>query len=221
MEHVAFFIIAGLVFFALLQYSRKLEKDRSNNISKIASSMGFKFEAKPEKGYHTQYSHFQLFSEGHTKKVKNLMFRRSQNSQKTIFGYQYTTSSGKNSTIHRYTVVSIKDPEYVFPDFDLRPEHIFHKIGKVFGYQDINFDTHVGFSKKYLLQGSNEVAIRKLFNPELLNYLEAAEKICVEARDKQIIFYRPYKRLAPEEIDPFYQQAKKCYQVLCQAINRQ
>jgi len=49
------------------------------------------------------------------------------------------------------------------PFFELKPENTFHKIGQVFGYQDIDFEAFPNFSKGYLLRG--------LMNQKFVNYL--------------------------------------------------
>ncbi|MEC9473853.1 MAG: hypothetical protein VX584_04130, partial [Actinomycetota bacterium] len=58
------------------------------------------------------------------------------------------------------------------PTFVIRPENLFHKIGSTFGYQDIDFDAHPTFSKRYLLRGPDEEAIRNTFTDEFLSSYE-------------------------------------------------
>ena len=92
------------------------------------------------------------------------------------------------------------------PQFALRPEHLFHKIGQVMGYQDIDFDSHPEFSKRYLLRGADEEAVRRAFGSGVLSYFEQQTKISCEADRGQLIFYRPRKRVAAEEVDGFVKE---------------
>ena len=81
----------------------------------------------------------------------------------TLAEYSYVISSGKSNHTVRQTVVAFTEGNTGLPDFDLSPENIFHKIGGAFGYQDIDFERFEEFSKRYLLRGKDEEAIRKTF----------------------------------------------------------
>jgi hypothetical protein len=64
-------------------------------------------------------------------------------------------------------VISFQSSLLSLPEFELRSENMFHKIGKAFGCQDINFESHPEFSKRYLLRGADEEAVRTFFTPEM------------------------------------------------------
>ena len=92
------------------------------------------------------------------------------------------------------------------PQFTLRPEHVFHKIGQVFGYQDIDFDSHPEFSKRYLLKGENEESVRWLFGDDALSFYESDRTLSTEAAGRQLIHYRSGKRVNSEQIQEFITQ---------------
>ena len=89
------------------------------------------------------------------------------------------------------------------PSFTLRPENLFHKIGQVFGYQDIDFDSHPEFSKRYLLKAENESDVRHAFGTDVLSFYESDQKLSTEAAGRQLIHYRAAKRVPPNEIAEF------------------
>jgi hypothetical protein len=105
-------------------------------------------------------------------------------------------------------VLSIEGSKLNFPKFELEPENTFHKIGQVFGYQDIDFESFPIFSKKYLLRGNDEAKIRELFTPEVIKFFERNQNIHIEAQGNTLIFYRPSKRCKPDEIKGFYQDGQ-------------
>ena len=220
MSQLVLFGIFIVVIIVMVKYAKKMEQQRSESLAQVAKQLGYQFESMPSNGHYESYRHFQLFTTGRSRKTKNLISNHAVDKKTEIFGYQYTTSNGKNSSTHRHSVVSFTDPDYKFPDFDMRPEHIFHRIGGVFGYQDIDFDSHPEFSKKYLLQGRKETTIRKLFTPELMKFLEKSEALCLEARGNTVIIYQQYKQLRPEEILKFYQDAQIAYKQFCLALGR-
>lgn len=220
MSQFIIILVFIVVIVAIIKYAKKMEKERSESIERIAQNMGFQFESNPTVDYLKKYSNFQLFNSGHSKKIRNLMFidgisTSAATEKKEIFGYQYRTGNGKHSSTYMFTIVSFRFSEHKFTDFDLRPEHIFHKIGGVFGYQDIDIDSDPEFSKIYLLQGRNEKAIRNIFTPKICEILVEQKPLCIESRDNTMIFYQQYNRLAPEEIHPFYDEARKIYDEFC------
>ncbi len=92
------------------------------------------------------------------------------------------------------------------PNFTLRPENLFHKIGQVFGYQDIDFEAHPEFSKRYLLRAENESEVRRTFSTDVLSFYESDQKLSTEAAARQLIHYRAAKRVPPDEIAEFIKQ---------------
>ena len=73
------------------------------------------------------------------------------------FDYRYTTGSGKNSHTYRQTVVFFRSPEVDLPQFELKPQSFLHGIGKLFGYQDIDF----AFPSEVLKKRSSCAGARK------------------------------------------------------------
>ncbi|MCK4820866.1 hypothetical protein KA005_34185, partial [bacterium] len=140
----------------------------------------------------------------------NVLERGDSDGRITIFDYKYTVGSGKSSHTYKQTVVYFQSDDLALPDFALRPERIFHKIGSVFGYQDIDFETSPEFSRHYLLRGVNETAIRNLFGMDVLAYFERekSKKMCVEGNDKHLIYYKSGKLIKPEDIRIELEEAK-------------
>lgn len=88
----------------------------------------------------------------------------------------------------------------IIPAFTLEKEQIFDKLVQRIVWQDINFETHPEFSKRYLLKGEDKDAIRAYFNKSLLDYLENNLGYHIESNKKGLLFYVDKKQLTPEEI---------------------
>ena len=104
------------------------------------------------------------------------------------------------------------------PQFALRPEYLFDKIGSALGYQDIDIDfesdrTGVEFSKKYLLQGKDEQKVRELFTPEVLGFFGGQYGVSTEGGGDQLIFYRLGKRIKPEDVRPFIEEGLEVFRL--------
>ena len=108
-------------------------------------------------------------------------------------------------------MISFQSSNLCLPEFELRPEHFFHKIGQALGYSDIDFETHPEFSRRYLLRGPDEAAIRDFFQPELLSFFESNQGVSLEASGDRLIYYRARKRIKPEEVRAFMEEGFRVY----------
>lgn len=200
--YILIFFIGSLIF------TYFYEKKRSEALELIAQSLGFSFSKSGRETTKSMHESFDLFSKGHSRKLRNEIWGNNKKNRVSIFGYSYSQSNGNNSTTYSQTVLSIENCELNFPKFELKPENTLHKIGQVFGYQDIDFESFPVFSKEYLLRGNDEVKIRALFTPEVISFFETNQNIHIEAHRNTIIFYKPSKRCKPDEIKEFYQQGQ-------------
>jgi hypothetical protein len=194
-------LIVAAVFFAWLH-----EKKRRARLKEIADSLGFSYQEKDNDFLRTKLDQFHLFSQGHSRKIYNIMKGTVSDAEITIMDYRYTTGAGKHSTTFRQTVILFDSGDMQLPSFALRPENVFHKIGAVFGYQDIDFESNPGFSKKYLLRGLNEDAVRRTFDYEILSYCEQRKNLCLEGSGNKLIYYKIGKRIKPGGIKSFLDQ---------------
>ena len=181
------------------------EKKRTAALFDVATRMGFTFEPKVSNDEAATLGSFHLFKLGRNRKGKNLMRGKAQGADAVVLDYQYTTGSGKSSHTHVQTVVLFPaiGVEARLPDFTLAPEHWWTKIGEVFGYQDINFESNEEFSKQYLLRGPDESAIRGAFGPNVLGFFAQNQGWSVESSGGSLAVYRAEKRPTPEEMQPF------------------
>jgi len=201
--YILIFIVGSFIF------TYVYEKKRTEALELIAKSLGFSFSKSGREKTKLSHENFELFSMGDKRKIKNEIWGNNNKNKVSIFGYSYRTgSSEENSSTSNQTVLSIEDSELNLPKFELKPENAFHKIGQVFGYQDIDFESFPVFSNKYLLRGSDEVKIRELFTPAVIKYFEKNQNIHIEAQGNTLIFYKPSKRSKPDEIERFYQEGR-------------
>ena len=211
MKEELIFTIIGIVipiFFVglfILIFWRKGKK-RTEQFALISAELKPNFFPKGSPSLLERLKPFHLFSQGWSRKIKNLMEGEANKVELAIFDYQYTTHGGQHPQTHRQSLLFIRSPKLNLPDFSLRPENVFHKIGSAFGDKDIDFETHPIFSKSYLLRGDNEAAIRGLFNNELLNFIQSQQKISIEGSGDQLIYYRHRNRVKPEEVESFMEE---------------
>lgn len=209
-------VICGLILLVVLIIIavRRYEQKRTDELQAAAQGMALSFTKKPGDDLLPSLNRFPLFSQGHSRRAINVMQGQADETNITLFDYRYTIGGGKQQHTHHQTVVVLKSAALNLPDFSLKPQHIFHNIGKVFGYQDIDFDSHPLFSEKYLLRASNEKAIRNLFSPKVLEYFEARPGLSTEAGLDELVFFRASKRAKPEDLPQLLKDSFHVYTLL-------
>ena len=206
--------LVGLIVFGV----HKFEKARTEQFQAVSDQLGLQFHPQGDPEVQNSIGHLRLFNQGHSRKTKNMICGQTEDIDLAIFGYRYTTGGGKNQQTHQQTVISFLSPHLSLPEFELRPENLFHKIGQAFGYEDVNFDSHPLFSKRYLLRGPNEAAVRDFFTPELIEFFEGQAGVSVEASNNRLIYYRSRKRIKPAEVRSFMEEGFRIYGLLEQPL---
>ena len=200
---LGFMALFGLIIFLAFFF----EKRRREALQQAAQSIGFSFAGKPAGNELPQLANLNLFNQGHSRKLYNLMQGSRSSFSVAVFDYKYTIGGGKNSHTYNQTVVYVKLASSL-PKFYLGPENFLHRIGDLFGFKDIDFDDYPNFSNNYLLKGDNEAAVRALFKPEIITFFENQQKgIVLEAEGNNLIFYRLSFRISANQINSTIDEA--------------
>jgi hypothetical protein len=213
MNPLFFFAGVGAFIVTAVLLSWLYEKKRTHAMKALAGSLKFTFSAR-DNAILQRMRPFHLFSQGHSQKATNIMEGCANDIDVVIMDYQYTTGSGKSSHMWMQTVIVFRSPLLRLPAFALRPETLFHKLGEVFGYQDIDFPAHPSFSKRYLLQGSDEDAVRALFSDALLSHYGQSKGLSTEGDGSRFIFFRTSKRVPPKGITAFLKEGFALFALL-------
>src|ERR1043165_8940769 len=193
---VVFLFIFVLVYF----YNKKKERERMHAMQGVAGQLRWNFAADAPMNMIAGLENFHLFNQGHSKQIKNFMYGEANGVKAAVFDYIYVVGSGKNRTPHYKTVTYVEPANLRVPYFSLRPEGFFTKVLSAFGFQDIDFGQRPEFSKKYLLRGQDEMAIRQTFNDQLLSFFETYQGTSVDAGNNQLFVFRTNYRCQPQEV---------------------
>jgi hypothetical protein len=202
--------VAAIIIYIIWYYNKK----RSTDLKLLAESMNFTYSQKGDKSLMDSLSEFHLFSQGYSRRISNVLTGKFNLIPVTVVDYKFTTGGGKSSHTWYQTVLVIESDKLQLPRFVLRPENIFDKIGSIFGKKDINFETAPVFSKRYLLRGDNEEAIRSLFNARVLEYFKQHLGVSAEGDRVKLIYYRTSKRVSPDKIQGFLQEGYDVFTLL-------
>ena len=189
---------------------------REKEMAEIAHRLGMQFVAEEEWSLVERLDDFYLFKRGGRKRILNMMMRKDPllHEELYVFDYQYTISTGKSAHTYRQTVFFIKSRQLALPEFLMKPESIFHKIGAYLGMQDIDFEEHPEFSNQYLLQSEDETRTRSMMKPEVARFFTVNRDWSMEGIGYYLILYKNNKLLPSNVIRDFYQKGLQLYEWL-------
>ena len=210
------FVLFIALFATAIVISIVLDRKRTEAIKQLAATMGFDYREHPQTYLPDTIWQFDLFNKGRNRRLKHLIQGTQEEAIVSVSDYQYTTGTQKNRTTHNQTVVFIESDRFNLPNFLLIPENIFHKVGNVFGYKDIDFDSHPEFSSQYLLKGTDEESIRSLFHDGILNIYQRHPGTSTEGLDTLLIYYRKGQRFKPDQWQNLLNEAIEAYEQFSQ-----
>lgn len=198
-----FALVGFVIYLAHLQ-----QKKRTAAMKAVADRMGWGFQEKAPMEVIPDPQRFGLFSEGRNRAIRNFFAGETEGMRAAVFDYSYTVGSGKQQQTWNQTVLYLDAGTLDLPSFSLRPENVFHRIATVFGYQDIDLQSRPEFSRKYLLRGPDEEAVRAAFQDDVMEFYEQRPKCCSEAQGQQLFFWRAGKLAPPEQVPALIGEAR-------------
>ncbi|MGH9873949.1 MAG: hypothetical protein ACRD9S_15980 [Pyrinomonadaceae bacterium] len=195
-------VVIGWVIVATIIDSKR-EQERTRLMVNVANLLGWQFSELAGLNWIPNLEQFALFSQGHSKKIKNAIYGQIDGVKAAVFDYYYVVGHGKHQSRFNQSVIYFELQNLNAPLFSLRPEHTFHKIISAFGYQDIDFGNRPTFSSEYLLRGPDEPGLRSIFTDALLGFYEMNEGTCTDGGGNQLFIFRQNSRPAPHEIQAF------------------
>jgi hypothetical protein len=186
---------------------------RPEELRRVAMELGMQFQEDDEWGLKALLRDFKLYKAGHSQKVKCLMQSTSSMLEEkvSIFDFKKVIQAGNTPVVYWQTAFFIQSKELGLPSMLLKPENFFHKIGTLFGMQDIDFEEYPEFSDSFLLKGEDEAMIRKMIKENVMRFFLINREWCMEAVGYFMIMYRERKLVSPQEIRILYKNGMKLY----------
>ncbi len=212
---VTIIIILVAIVVAIIAFTEVNRRKRQQAIAAFASKLSLEYQPHASPESLGIYAPFPLLSKGSSRSITNVVLADTQETTARLFDYSYVTGSGKNRRTNYFSVVYFKSEKLKLPEFTLSPEYFYHRIGRAFGLQDINFDTHPKFSATFILQGSNETSIRKFMTDKRLNELENYPNILIDADQSRCLIYRS-SRVSVTDYEKWLSESFAIFSILCE-----
>ncbi|MEZ5057819.1 MAG: hypothetical protein R2879_12370 [Saprospiraceae bacterium] len=185
-------------------------------MKKLAFDLELEFVGEEEWGLINRLQDFKLFNQGIKKSIFNMMHKKTDffEEQVYLFDYKYVISTGKATQKFYTSVFFIQSKELGLPEFLMKPENFFHKIGSFLGMQDIDFEESPEFSNQYLLKSDDEYRLRKLFDEDMLKMFTVEKNWTLEGIGYFMVFYRHNYLLNMQTLESFYKKGMTIYDFL-------
>ena len=143
-----FMIVMGLFVVAGVLLHRRALRLRAEAAA-LAELHGFRHDMDPKP---PPEQPFDLFERGRSRRVSAQIWREGGTG--SVFRYQYTTGSGKNSTTHHVSCAMVQLP-FVAPHTRIGPEGFWSGIGQALGIRDIEVESPT-FNDRYRVRSDDE-----------------------------------------------------------------
>jgi hypothetical protein len=152
-----------------------------------------------------------LMTTGRQRVRTNVFVKKAASLDVAVCDYRHTVGQGKKATVWHQTVILFCSPAINAPQFEIKPEGWMSKLGEMLGGHDIDFAESPEFSKKYVLSGDDEAAIRQFLRPDVLHLLVGFQNLCMEAQPGSLMFWFDRRRIPPKEFKAMFEQINSVY----------
>ncbi|HEX6036642.1 hypothetical protein [Longimicrobium sp.] len=178
-------------------WSTTLGRKRAAEMRAVARRLEWPMESHPPLTILPDPSRFELFTAGWQQRIRNYAAGTRDGRRVAVFDYAYGAARGRT---WRQTVVHVHADALALPAFALRPELAHHKVGALFGYQDIDLEADERFSDRYLLRGLDEAAIRGRFIPAVRARYDRDPRLCTEGCGADLFVWRASHLARPADV---------------------
>ncbi|HNW92735.1 MAG TPA: hypothetical protein PKM88_07500 [bacterium] len=181
---------------------------RRRELAAWAMQSGWSFatdEAEPDPD---SYGQLDYFRQGRSQGLANRMQPPGGESSELLADHSFVTGSGKNSHTHAQTIFLCRLPFAALPQFSLHPENLGHKLLAMFGMQDVDFADDPEFSRRFLLRGADEDAVRARFSPLCRAALAPHAGWSLEGDGEWLVLYRNETLCPPAGLQKFIADAR-------------
>ncbi|MEW8077570.1 MAG: hypothetical protein AB2794_18095 [Candidatus Thiodiazotropha endolucinida] len=221
MKITIFLIIVAVIFVAAWYF----ENHRRDALAKAAQRIGLTLDPGQQRlPQFVDDADFYLFSQGQPL-IQNMMRGGRIGDRILVFNYTFEATQGFEGRreipsltdegvilTHMQTVVAFHEITPL-PHFDLSPNDKSKRTLNT-DFRTVAFDEAPNFTQNYRLAAREEAKVRSLFNNDLLTHFANNPGWVVESRGDRVIFYQKDRRVDPELITEFIDQAHSLLDLL-------
>ena len=192
MEILIFILFAALIIGgAIYKYYRG--EQRKQELSALAARHGWRFNTGHDAGMEDRLTAFTCLQQGSDRYAYNILEGPDGDRQVCGFDYHYEThstdSKGNRTTSHHYFSALVVEVDLPLKPLLIRPESFFDKIGELFGFDDIDFESHE-FSRRFCVKAADRRWAFDVVHQATMEFLLAAPQFTIQMAGRQVMAYR-------------------------------
>ena len=197
---IAILVVAAIVAIAL----RIWEKRRQEAFAKKAAKLGLHFNAERDYDLPERLHFLSRFDKGENRYAFNIMQGVYRGHPVRAFDYHYSITAmdgrGRERTTHYYFSVFVLHQPVEFPELEISPQKLRHRIGQALGMESINFESVV-FNNAFVVTSVNRRFAYDVCHPRMMAFLLQHQEISLEIEGHCIaICYNNRQKVA--EVQP-------------------
>ncbi len=183
---------------------------RQNSIEDLAKDYTLTYDAKKEKETHF-LDKFHFFRTKSIHHIYNKLY--TKNSVLSIFDIEFSEGEFIAKETVRTTMLHITLDEEI-PEFTLDREGFLEKVYAFAGFKDIPIQEHSDFNKRFYLLGEDEVAIKTLFNNDIIHFFESNPYYHIESNGNSLLIFSKERLASIKEVKALFDFGKRLKQVI-------
>lgn len=187
-----------LVVVALL--GARLYEKRTKQLRQMADEMGFYFSDKD------QALAIELFGPRKGLSLENVSKGQVDGLEVAVFDLHVAIPTMSQMAHLRFTILVFRDVDGNWPSFSLRPGVFRSRLGKNQTGGKRLFEEDKVFSRAYVLETTEETAVREMFNDPVRGFFAKVRGLWIEAENERL-YYTRGKLLAAGQLHTFLDEA--------------
>jgi hypothetical protein len=177
-------------------------KKRREALAAWAKGRGLRFTREKDYSFDEKYPEFNCMRQGDDRYAYNICYGQWNDRATMAFDYHYEThstdSKGRRTTTHHRFSAVIMRANVPLKPLMIRREHIFDKIGSVFGFDDIDFES-AEFSRRFHVSSPDRKWAYDVLHARTMQFLLEQPPHSIEFDSRHIIAWRSGRRSGPAE----------------------
>src|SRR5687768_8297199 len=183
-------------------------KKRREAFVALAARLGLQFAPDRDRTIADRFQFLNRLAQGSNRYAYNILSGTYQGRSVLVFDYHYQTESrdskGNRRTHHHHFSCFVLQLERAFPELTIAREGIFSKVAQVFGYDDIDFESHE-FSRTFCVRSKDKKFAYDVCHARMIEYLLANDDLNIEI-ENTVLALAYSGVLKAEEIEPNLQR---------------
>jgi hypothetical protein len=209
-------LVFGIVILKVMR-AKNTTASRSLQMQAVANQMKWPFYPVIGLNSLPNAASFQLFEQRfnhYSGAIANLLSGNIHDAQVLVFDYSYLVGRndyGRDVSGRHQTVVFIMSPELNLPYFNLSPSQMIN-----LHLNRLQFPAHLAFTDSYTLVGNDELAIRRVFNDQVIAFFESNRGASVEGGGGQFFLYYDRTLVPPPNLQNLINEGVRLFTLIKQ-----